>query len=1636
MAQSRSVTVVLSAKVNQYKADMAMAGKSAVDAAQKTETAWDKSSTRMGKAMGQVSRYGQELTTVGTTMAGFGAVVVGSLGLATKASMSWESAWTGVLKTVDGTPKQLAAVEDGLRGLAKELPATHEEIAAVAEAAGQLGIETGNVVSFTKTMINMGESTNLSAEEAATGLARLSNIMGTSQDDFGKMGASIVGLGNNFATTESEILEMSGRIAGVGAQAGLTEGDVFGLATALSSVGINAEAGGTAISMVMKKIGNEVASGGDKLETFARVSGMTTEEFSRAWQDDAGGALDMFVQGLGRAQESGENVNGTLSELGITGIRESDSLLRLAGSGDILTEALKVGNDEYERGTALAEEAAKRYETAESRIKIAGNSLKDTAITIGGTFLPAMAGAADAIAEFSEIIGKLPEPVIKAGSAVAGIAGAATLAGGAALILAPRIAETVTAVNTLRTAASRSTGMLGKFGGALGALGPAAAGAAIGLTALAISKNLADNGLGDLEKIQETTVQLSQLHSEGNLTAESLDGIFTATGSAVFGVQGFTDALNATDTGSFKEGLSETVTMFGLLGDTTQDLANEQLAQFDSALAAIAQGGNVEQLNESFRIMAEEGGKVGLEAEDLIEKFPELQSVLVAQAEAWGLSTDNATLAQIALGEVEGPAGTAEEAIDGVGGAAEDASQGLQGMLEDLLALGIIQQTEMESMASYEEAIDGISEAVEENGRTLDITTEKGRANQDALFAIADAGRDAATAMAENGASQEDLQGQLQRTYDDLVGSAQKLGLNEEKAKDMAREIMGIPEDVSVESWMDDAARKEADKTKDAVDGIDKDVQINVHFNVTEPKNGIKNMPENLLNPNRNRSKSPGSVGRYDFHDGGVITPMAAGGFTGAEMVKPNSWRVVGDRMDVDEAYIPLDGSQRSMSILMEAIQRMPGFGGAMADGGVTGIGGGAEGEAGAVGGVPVPDTAPITEAWQAMFDQMLTTTVEGWAAQVAQQALSQETLLLGAQVHLSTQAAMLQADYATQLSMQQAHNATQLTLAQGQWAAMNASVLAALQLQNQQVKTGFTTQHNTMSDILGLMGQAVVNRWSDMSNSQDSHLGAMQSNASTGFNAIRSGGEQQMSALSTAVAREMGELPPETRSAMEDTANILNKFADAVNESFGEIGVTLPQIPAFRDGGPINGPGTGTSDSILARVSNGEFIMPADRTSSYYPILEAMRSGDYPAYATGGMVDLENAANWLQGQNVRISEFGAWGQRVGGHANGSYHYRPPGQAFDANYGPGGQNAIETAKFNQVVPMINSMWPALRTLWGVAGHANHLHVDTGGGGAASGAMGGLLGALGGGMPADMGAAYAQAAKKVGGDLVKKFSGQLPDNPMANSMGSGIMSQAVEGLIKQSRDFGDSFAEGSGEAGGVERWRSTVMAALQRVGLPTSDAYVEAWLRQIMSESGGNPGITQGVSDVNSGGNEAVGLVQVIPGTFAAYRDNDLPNDRRNPLANLVAGMNWAKYKYGRDHLDVIGQGHGYANGTTSARRGVALVGEEGPELMWFNGGERVDNTAQTRSLLGGNHTYLPNTGGPSFDQAAFTNAVAGAVQSNGINPNDLADALSNMRITFNADGQQFTGAVTAVVGAGYDQSRSRLSKSSQKIGAR
>ncbi|MDQ8415513.1 tape measure protein [Enterococcus faecium] len=131
--------------------------------------------------------------------------------------------------------------------------------------------------------------------------------------------------------------------------------------------------------------------------------------------------------------------------------------------------------------------------------------------------------------------------------------------------------------------------------------------------------------------------------------------------------------------------------------------------------------------------------------------------------------------------------------------------------------------------------------------------------------------------------------------------------------------------------------------------------------------------------------------------------------------------------------------------------------------------------------------------------------------------------------------------------------------------------------------------------------------------------------------------------------------------------------------------------------------------------------------------------------------------------------------------------------------------------------------------------------------------------------------------------------------------------------------------------GVERWRPYVKRALKMNNLPTSSAYVDAWMRQIQTESGGNP-LAIGGNDGLADGN-ATGLLQTKPGTFAA---NAFPGygNIMSGFDNILAAINYAKKRYGSGMLGVIGRGHGYANGGIVNQHQIAEIAEGNkPEII-------------------------------------------------------------------------------------------------------
>lgn len=643
----RSISVYLRAQMSDFKRQMDEAGKSTRKVGEEAEKATSTATTGLGRLTRSAIENRESWDRAGTTLTAFGAGAVTALGLSAKAAVDWESAWAGVAKTVDGTDEELAQVEEGLRELARTLPASHQEIAATAEAAGQLGVATGDIVGFTKTMIDLSETTNLSADEAATSIAQLMNVMQTTPDAVDNLGASLVALGNNGASTERDIIQMAQRIAGAGKIVGLTEGEVMGLANALASTGIEVEAGGSAISNIMIDISKAVSAGGSDLEAWAKVAGMSASDFAAAWRSDPADALTLMVEGLGQMNAAGGDVFATLSDLGQTDIRVTRALLSMANSGDLLRNSLELGNSAWEENTALIAEAEKRYDTTEAKLQIAKNSINDAAITLGETFLPAIAGAAEGVADFAQWLGALPSPVQQLIGGMTGLVGVTSLVAGGFLLIFPRVIETVQAFRKLSAISPTLASGLGKVGRAAGIAGSA-------IAVMVASSAIPKWGVNTSEGAGVAAQALLDVASGAKTANDAFSGLFSSgslrewfTGNDVGSIEQAFAILKDPSVSQNVDNIASSLLSFGQTTSTSRLQAQELFNTIDQGLSSLVQSGASDQAAAAL-------AAIGIELqgnEDLLPLYADsLASVDVQQRltgdSASGLADDMSDLGQ------------------------------------------------------------------------------------------------------------------------------------------------------------------------------------------------------------------------------------------------------------------------------------------------------------------------------------------------------------------------------------------------------------------------------------------------------------------------------------------------------------------------------------------------------------------------------------------------------------------------------------------------------------------------------------------------------------------------------------------------------------------------------------------------------------------------------------------------------------------------------------------------------------------------------------------------------------------------------------------------------------------------------
>lgn len=331
--------------------------------------------------------------------------MVGEYGM--QSAVDIDTAYRDMRKTVQGSESDFESLKQAALDFSSQNFTSAEQILQIQAIGGELGILTEDLEVFSETVSNLDIATNLNAEEAATTLGSLSNILNDLDSaTMPKFADSLVRLGNNGASTESQIADIAKRIGSMGSIVGMTTPDILAWASTIASTGQNAEAAGTAISKTMSNIETAVAKGGDSLQGFADVAGMSAQQFAETWNSNPTAALQAFIEGLRNVEQNGGSADKTLQDLGINAVRQKQAIEGLMQSIGGLDSNLKMSRDAWngvsdEWGAAgdAAREAEAKNEGLAGSLQRLKNIASNAGSEIGDAVAPMFADLADVAAD-------------------------------------------------------------------------------------------------------------------------------------------------------------------------------------------------------------------------------------------------------------------------------------------------------------------------------------------------------------------------------------------------------------------------------------------------------------------------------------------------------------------------------------------------------------------------------------------------------------------------------------------------------------------------------------------------------------------------------------------------------------------------------------------------------------------------------------------------------------------------------------------------------------------------------------------------------------------------------------------------------------------------------------------------------------------------------------------------------------------------------------------------------------------------------------------------------------------------------------------------------------------------------------
>jgi TP901 family phage tail tape measure protein len=783
----RTVKVNVKANVSDYIGKITAASKAtrdfsrdAVKSAQAHRQSWDK---------------------VGKGMLVAGGVLAAGVGLAIKSYADFDQK----LSTVRAVSGATAGEMDKLSAAALKAGAdTKFSASQAAEAEGELaklGVSTADILGGAlRGSLDLAAAGNLNLADAATYAGQAMKIFNLAGKDVPHV-ADVLAAGANKSAADVQTLAQALQQGGlVAAQTGLTLEDTVGVLSAFSDNALNGSDAGTSFKTMLQRLNPQSEAAANLMDQLGL----------RAY--DAQGNFVGITEYAGKLRKalggmSAEQRNATMQTIfGSDAVRAANVLYKEGADG--IAQYVKGVNDQG----AAARVAAIQMDNLKGDIEQLRGSIETGLIQAGsganGVLRDLVQTATGAVNTF----GALPKPVQQGALAVAAVAAAALLAGGAFLTLVPRIAATRVAMAELGITSARTSALLKAAGSAGIVLGIAAVAAEIGSAAAKAS-------VADVE-VEKLAGSLEAV-ANGSKDAGALGDLFdTGRGPFRHEVTSTTEAINAfadSVKGAFGQDLSDKI---GRLGSFRVETVTKQIGELDAAMAQMVKNGNADEAAQTYdRLFAaiDAANKKGAQipVDEIASKFTQYQGAL-----------DATTTAQQTTGA------SAQEfagIVDGVAITAEDAGKAIDGLIKALVDAGLVQLSARDAARNFLQALDDVDESIKKNGRTLDIHTQKGRDNQTALDNVAKSAIDQAQAIYEStkatkgeGPAQDAFRASLLKSRDGLIKTAEKFGLSRSEAKKFADQLLQIPpkRETKVVLTGAEAATAKAKALRDALLGI------------------------------------------------------------------------------------------------------------------------------------------------------------------------------------------------------------------------------------------------------------------------------------------------------------------------------------------------------------------------------------------------------------------------------------------------------------------------------------------------------------------------------------------------------------------------------------------------------------------------------------------------------------------------------------------------------------------------------------------------------------------------------------------------------------------------------------------------